>query len=238
MGSKEANDRAVKYGSAGAAAGPYGALAGGVYGYASGWLDNSADEAAAAAKKAEQAKIAQERNNAIALSNYRLNSKYQYDQLKNDRYAPYAGYSQRLQSAFGQGMSGPQRSAVSIADTGVGAAVGSDAAGWDEDTNQHFENAKNGGILRGTSVHHTGYNEYLNGTAHAPGSDYQKSVGETGDGWAAQRRYNGTYVDAVGSKVPQEMAAAYMPGSERIAPQTQGGIQAPGTQFKFFPGAK
>ena len=215
---------AVSGASMGAAFGPWGAAAGGVAGGLYGLLSDDGSDAKKAAAAAEQAKIAQEHQNAIALSNYRLNSKNQYDQLKNNEYAQYAPYSQLLQAAYGQGMAGPQKSAVSLADTGVGAPQGSNAAGWD--TYEHVANPVNGGFKYGVT-HHTGYNEYLNGTASAPGTQTH-GVGPDG------RRTETTTVDANAGAggVPQTVAPTFMPGSNAITPAN---TVNNGAGLSFFP---
>ena len=226
---------AVTGASLGAGFGPWGALAGGVAGGVYGLFSDDGSDAKKAQAAADAAKIAQERKNAIALSNYRLNSKNQYDQLKNNEYASFAPYSQRLPPAYGQGMSGPQKSAVSLADTGVGAPDGSNAAGWDEKTVGSPGHT-------GQVVHHTGYNEYLNGTAKMPGTAYytKDAVNGTknGNGYAYDQHYAGTTVDANPGGIPQTVAPSFMPGSNVITPAPTAGTPAPGTQYKFFPGGR
>lgn len=236
MNTKAGAKGAVSGAAAGAAFGPWGAAAGGVIGGIGGLLSDDGSDEKAAAAAAEAAKIAQEKKNAIALSDYRLNSKNQYDTLKNNVYAPYAGYSQRLQGAYGQGMSGPQQSAVSLADTGIAAPEGSLAAGWDDKT-ADGKYLPGGAHTMGQVTHHTGYNEYLNGTGQVPGSTYYTREAVNTPTSAGTQRFTGTTVDAVQGGLPQGVQPTFMPGSNavQLAPA---GATAPGTQYKFFPGGR
>lgn len=189
------------------------------------------------AEAADAAKVASDQQNAITISNYRLNSKNQYDRLKNNRYAPYAGLNAYAQGAHIPGMSAPQPSVVSLADTGAGAPVGSNAAGWD-DKSWDGQYLPGGARTTGTVTHHTGYNEYLNGTAQAPGSQIAaRDNWNTGDA-AGTQRYSGHTVDAVEGGLPQEVQPVFMPGGGAPPPPGSTATPAPGTQYKFFPGGR
>lgn len=186
---------------------------------------------------ADAAKVESDKQNAITISNYRINSKNQYDRLKNNRYAPYAGLNAYAQGAHIPGMSAPQPSVVSIADTGAGAPVGSNAAGWDD--NSWDGTYKPGGArTEAHLVHHTGYNEYLNGTAQAPGTQLSGFQNWNTDDAAGRQRYTGSTVDAVAGGVPQEVQPVFMPGGGAAPPPGPAATPAPGTQYKFFPGGR
>lgn len=124
------------------------------------WLGLQEDPEQVAANKAGEQKVAEGRKAAIALSNYRQSSRNQYNKLLNAKFAPYAGVNSRMAAAGLSGMHAdlsPEANPVTLRDTGVGAAQGSNYLGWDD--------APTGG---GVKTHHTGIAEYLNGTALAP----------------------------------------------------------------------
>lgn len=122
------------------------------------WLGVTSDPAQDAANTAADRKVAAGKNAAIALENYRQNARDQYHNLLTQRMAPYQAYSNRLAALTGTGMSTAGLSAsenpLSMRDTGVGAPVGSNYAGW-TDTDP----------TTGQQVTHQGIGAYLNGTA-------------------------------------------------------------------------
>lgn len=122
------------------------------------WLGLTSDPAQDAANTAADRKVAAGKSAAIALENYRQNARDQYHNLLTQRMAPYQAYSNRLAALTGTGMSTAGLSAsenpLSLRDTGVGAPVGSNYAGW-TDTDP----------TTGQQVTHQGIGAYLNGTA-------------------------------------------------------------------------
>jgi hypothetical protein len=122
------------------------------------WLGLTSDPAQDAANTAADRKVAAGKSAAIALENYRQNARDQYHNLLTQRMAPYQAYSNRLAALTGTGMSTAGLSAsenpLSLRDTGVGAPVGSNYAGW-TDTDP----------TTGQQVMHQGIGAYLNGTA-------------------------------------------------------------------------
>src|ERR1700744_5005078 len=119
-----------------------------------------------AADKAAAEKVAAGKQAAIAISNYRQNARDQYNKLLNNEMAPYQAYSNRLAALTGTGMSTAGLSAnanpLTLADTGVGAAQGSNWTGW-TDTD-----------ARGNEIVHQGLEAYQNGTAQPEGSTKQQ----------------------------------------------------------------
>lgn len=191
------------------------------------------------AEAADDAKVRSDNANAIVLANYRQTSKNQYDRLKNNRYAPYAGVNAYAQAAHIPGMSGPQESVVSLQDTGVGAPQGSNYAGYDEDS--HGPNGPAGNFT-GTRVHHAGIGELQFGEnpQHAGIDDGHRANGYAHEGFYTEHADNGTdrrFKIEQGSTMGggDTVAPTYMPGAG--APMV-GGAQAPGTQYKFFPGGR
>ena len=225
----------------GAVLGPWGAavggLAGGVYGYLSG---GPSDEEKAQ-KAAEAAKVQAGRDASIALSNYRQTSRDQYHRLANARMAPYQAYSNRLMAGWGQGMStaglSESENPVTLRDTGVGAAAGSNYAGWDDTSGQVQPGGKPGMV-----VHHTGIGEYLDGTAQAPGSvDNNVYSGMYGDGGgAATSKFHKSYVDAPGAGIQNQRDSTNRFAAPMGAPPPQflpqgGGMQRAPQPMSFFP---
>lgn len=153
----DAGSGAVKGAALGAPLGPWGmaggAVVGGVYGYLSGGPSDA--EKAAAAANAEH--IQNAKNNAIALENYRQNSRDQYHNLLTAETTPYQGYSNTLAAMTGSGMSTAGLSAsenpLSLRDTGVGAPEGSNYAGWSTyDGRRTVQHQGIGAYLDGTNV--------------------------------------------------------------------------------------
>jgi len=121
------------------------------------WLGLTSDPAQDAANKAADQKVKQGKSAAIALENYRQNSRDQYHQLLTREMAPYQAYSNRLAALTGTGMSTAGLSAsenpLSLQDTGVGAPEGSNYAGWTDKSGPN-----------GQTVVHQGIGSYLNHT--------------------------------------------------------------------------
>ena len=127
------------------------------------WVGLTSDPEQDAANKAADQKTAAGQRAEVALSNYRQTNRDQYNRLLNARFAPYQGVNDRMAAAGLSGMYAnlsPDANPVTLRDTGVGAAQGSNYLGYD---------TKNPGT--GVPTHHTGLVEYLNGTALAPTSD-------------------------------------------------------------------
>lgn len=118
------------------------------------------------ANDAQDAKVRQGQQAAVALSNQRQASRDEYHSLLGAQMAPFQAYSNRLAAAYGQGMStsglGAEDNPLTLRDTGVGAAQGSNYTGYDEHTPGNGRNSH-------VTIHHVGIGETLDGTGHAPG---------------------------------------------------------------------
>lgn len=207
----------------GAALGPYGALAGGVVGGVYGYLSGGPSDAEKAQAAAEAAKVEQQRQAAIALSNYRQTSRSQYHNLLTNETVPYQDYSNHLAGMTGGGgMSTKGLSAaenpVSLADTGVGAAQGSNFTGWDD----KYDTGK-GGYATHHTVHHTGIGEILNGTAQAqnlnPVNTY--SADPTALNPDMKMRRSNTVVDVTGNQAQVDASRQGPTPQPTFAPRPQ-----------------
>lgn len=124
------------------------------------WAGLTSDPEQDAANKAADQKTAAGQRAEIALSNYRQSSRNQYNKLLNARFAPYQGTNDRMAAAGLSGMHADlsaEANPVTLRDTGVGAAQGSNYLGYNTP-------GQGGGV----PVHHNGLVEYLNGTALDP----------------------------------------------------------------------
>lgn len=177
------------------------------------------------ADAAADAKIAQDKQNAIALSNYRQTSRDDYNRLGQNEFAQYSPYMARLAARYGTSMPGMPLGPVSLADSGVGAAQGSNFTGWDT-SQQHVNPITGQPVARRDVVHHTGISEYLNGTGLAPGTEtYERTPGASSAVITAQ--------NAVPGGVPQDVAA-----NQGISYSPMGAAPPQQTQPSFFPGKR
>lgn len=212
------------------------------------WLGLTSDPAQDAANAAADRKVAAGKDAAIALENYRQNARDQYHNLLTQRMAPYQAYSNRLAAMTGTGMSTAGLSAsenpLSLRDTGVGAPVGSNYAGWtDVDP------------TTGQQVTHQGIGAYLNGTAlpehrGTPPPPDERGVKGKAFGIFNVQDPNGHY-SANGIKFRQDPAIVnadpyhvaetqdvtqnptYSPSSAALTPG--GGSYSPGAGIQFMP---
>lgn len=183
------------------------------------------------ANDAQDAKVRQGRQAAVDLSNYRQTSRDAYHTLLGNEMAPYQAYSNRLAAAYGQGMStaglSDAENPLTLRDTGVGAAAGSNYTGWDEHTPGDGRGAHQ-------AIHHVGIGETLDGTAHAPGAGplvYRQPgtghAGGRGETWQTnyvladpQRSYGGPQLN---TSQPAPM--------QQLPQQPQQGPPGPGLNF-------
>lgn len=190
------------------------------------------------ADKAASDKVAQDAKNAVVLSNYRQTSRDQYNRQRQGEYSHYSPYMARVSARYGTSIPGMSNGPVTLADTGVGAAPGSNFTGWDDLTAKNLP----GGAHSGTVVHHTGIGEYLDGTGNIPGTPYYTKQAEHGGGgfgsgteYSGTRHFSGVTVDAVpGGGVTENVPAA---PAMQFAP-SQGGQAGPAPQPSFFPGRR
>lgn len=130
---------AVKGAALGAALGPYGAAGGAVLGGLYGFLSGGPSDAEKAAAAANSAHVANGKQNAIALENYRQAARDQYHQLLTNETTPYQAYSNRLAAGWGgSGMStaglAANENPLTLQETGIGAPEGSNYTGYDTGT--------------------------------------------------------------------------------------------------------
>jgi hypothetical protein len=137
---------ALQDGAGGAALGTavmpgIGTAIGAAGGAALGWLTGGDGGAAAAAAAAQAQHVAQEKQNAIALENYRQASRDQYHSLLTAQAAPYQGYSNWLKAATGSGLStaglAANENPLTLQMTGIGAPQGSNYTGYDTNVGHH-----------------------------------------------------------------------------------------------------
>lgn len=154
---KDVGSGAVKGAALGAPLGPYGMAGGAVLGGMYNLLSGGESDEQKAADAANAAHIANGKQSAIALENYRQSARDQYHNLLTAETTPYQGYSNRLAAGWGTGMSTAGLSAnenpLSLRDTGVGAMEGSNYSGY----------TTNDG-LNGAPVRHQGIGAYVDHT--------------------------------------------------------------------------
>lgn len=221
---------AAKGAALGAPLGPYGMATGAVVGGAYGYLSGGPSDAEKAAAAASAAHVANGKQNAIALENYRQSARDQYHRLLTAETTPYQAYSNRLAAGWGQGMStaglAANENPLTLRDTGVGAPTGSNYAGWWEDTPD--------ATGRPMPTHHQGIGAYVNGTSTPLGSGMNPDGSYKVDAHGAR---TGATVDADPLQVAQfqDMSRnpTYQPSSMGLQPG--GGAPAPGAGLRFAP---
>lgn len=199
----------------------WGTAIGGALGLGYGLFEGGPSQASKDASAAQAAHVAQQKQNAITLENYRQASRAQYHQSMLNQMAAHQGGSNALASITGGHAQMPTsgqswaEDPLTLAQTGIGAPTGSNYAGWDERT-------AGDGMGGHVVIHHQGIGDYVNGTALANGPGQQvptSTVDRAPDG----SQYRSTLQTNMVSAVP---GGGLDPRQSSYAPQMPGGAVA------------